>query len=136
MLKSWRTPRKLFRDFNTLQFGCVMGMVVFAMLLVFMTMPTSHHGISAGLPKVLHPVSMRGADREDALKVYITRAGKVYFGASQVDVADLHGEIAERLKDRDVEHQVYIVADMRARWGTIKPVLDAVRAAGILGLLF
>lgn len=136
MLKSWRTPPKLFSDFSTLQFGCVMGMVVFVMLLVFMTIPTGHHGISADLPKVLYPVSMRGADREDALKVYIMRDGKVYFGTSQVNVADLRGKIAERLKDRDVEHKVYIVADMRARWGPIKPVLDAVRAAGILRVAF
>ena len=56
MLKSWRTPPKLFRDFNTLQFGCVMGVVVWVMLLVFMTVPTSDHGISADLPKVPHPV--------------------------------------------------------------------------------
>ena len=42
-----------------------------------------HHGISVDLPKVLHPVAMRNALREDAMKVTILRDGKVYFGNEQ-----------------------------------------------------
>src|SRR5580692_8393167 len=67
-----RSP-KLFSDFNTLQFASVMGMVVFVLLLVFMTISPHGHGISADLPKVLHPVSMPGAWREDVMKVTILR---------------------------------------------------------------
>src|SRR5215467_11093741 len=121
MLQTWRKPAKLFGDFNTLQFASVMAMVVFVMLLVFMTIPTHHGGVAVDLPKVLHPVVMRGADREDALKISITRDGKVFFGTEQVVVADLSAKIADRLKDKTVERKVYIVADMRARWGSIKP---------------
>jgi biopolymer transport protein ExbD len=46
-----------------------------------------------------------------------------------------HG-IAEHLKDRGVERKVYIVADMRAKWGAVKIVLDGVRSAGILRVAF
>ncbi len=110
-----------------------MGMVVFVVLLIFMTIPVvDHHGGSVDLPKVLHPVTMRGAEREDAIKVWITRDGKVYLGTEQIWLPDLPAKIQDRLKDRDVERKVYIVADRRARWGGVKLALDGVRSAGII----
>lgn len=136
MLQSWRKPTKLFSDFDTLQFASVMGLVVFVLLLVFLVWtPPFHHG-SVDLPKVLHPVSMPGANREDAIIISITRDGKVYFGAEQVNATDLPQRIADRLKDQSVERKAYIKADMRARWGGVKPVLDAVHTAGILRVAF
>jgi biopolymer transport protein TolR len=136
LLRKSRPSPKLFSDFNTLQFASVMGMIVFIVLLVFMTIPTDHHGSSVDLPKVLHPVLMRGADREDAMRVAVTRDGKVYFGSDRIDPADLPTKIQERLKDREVERKVYIVADMRARWGGVKLALDGVRSAGIIRVAF
>jgi biopolymer transport protein ExbD/biopolymer transport protein TolR len=133
MLRKSRPSPKLFSDFNTLQFASVMGMVVFVVLLIFMTIPVvDHHGGSVDLPKVLHPVAMRGADREDAIKISITRDGKVYLGTEQVWLPALPAKIQDRLKDREVERKVYIVADMRARWGGVKLALDGVRSAGII----
>ena len=40
-------------------------------------------------------------------------------------------KIQARLKDRDVERKVYVVADMRAQWSNVEMVLDGVRSAGI-----
>ena len=132
-----RTPLKLFTGFDTLQFARVMAMVVFVLLLVFMTMPIDHHGVSADVPYVGHPTSMPGASREDAMTVMVTRDGRVYFGVNRIsDVADLRGKVADRLKDHGVERKVYIAADMRARWGAVKPVLDGARDAGILRVAF
>ena len=133
--KPFRSP-KLFSDFNTLQFASVMGMVVFVLLLVFMTISPHGHGISADLPKVLHPVSMPGALREDVMKVTILRDGQVYFGTDRVSAAALQQKIMEHLKDRGGERRVYIVADSRAKWGAVKVVLDGVRSAGILRVAF
>jgi biopolymer transport protein TolR len=128
-----RTSPKLFSDFNTLQFASVMGMVVFVVLLAFMTETTPiHDGVRTDLPKVLHPISMPGADRDDAMKITITRDGKAYFGVEQVWLPDLPTKIQNRLKDREVERKVYIVADMRARWGGVRLALDGVRSAGIV----
>ncbi|HME36874.1 MAG TPA: biopolymer transporter ExbD [Candidatus Sulfotelmatobacter sp.] len=131
-----RTSPRLFSDFNTLQFASVMGMVVFVMLLIFMTVPTDGHGNSVDLPHVSHPVSMPGAGREDAMLVTITRDGKAYFGTDQVNLTNLPAKIQDRLKDRDVERKVYVKADVRARWGTVKLVLDGVRSAGIIRVAF
>ena len=136
MLQTWRRPAKLFSDFHTLQFASVMSLVVFVILLFLMTAPPHHHAISTDLPKVNHPVSMPWAARDDAMTVAITRDGKVFLGGDLVNSAELPMKIADRLKDRDVEWKVYIVADMRARWGSIKPVLDGVHAAGIRRIAF
>lgn len=137
MLRTWRKPANLFSDFNTLQFASVMGLVAFVMLLVFFpwTIPFIK-AVSIDPPKVLHPVSMPNADREDAMVVSVTRDGKVYFGAEQVNPVDLPQKISDRLKDRSVERKVYIKADARARWGHVKQVLEAVHAAGILRVAF
>jgi biopolymer transport protein TolR len=134
MLRKSRTSPRLFSDFDTLQFASVMGMVVFVVLLIFMTIPVDAHrkGGSVDLPRVLHPVAMRGADREDAMKVMITRDGSVYFDFEQIRFGDMPAKIQDRLKDREVERKVYIVADMRARWGGVKLALDGVRRAGII----
>ena len=136
MLQRWRKPGKLFSDFNTLQFACVMALVVFVMLVVFLTMPTSQCNTSVDPPKVLHPVSMLSADREDVMIVSVTRDGQVYFGSDRVKTADLPQKIADRLKDRDVERKVYIRADMRARWGAVKEVAESVHAAGLMRVAF
>ena len=79
MLQTWRRPAKLFSDFNTLQFAGVMSLVVLVILVFFMTAPTRHRSVSTDLAKADHPVSMPWADREDALKVTITRDGIVFF---------------------------------------------------------
>jgi biopolymer transport protein ExbD len=136
MLRKPRISPRLFSDFNTLQFASVMAMVVFVVLLVFMTIPTDHHGVSADLPKELHSVSMPGADREDAMRITVMRDGKIYFGSEQVYFGNLQAKIRERLKDRDVERKVYVVADMRARWSSVEMVLDGVRSAGIVRVAF
>lgn len=137
MLRKPRSPERLFSGFDTLQFASVMGLVVLVVLIIFMTLPTHpHHGISADLPEVLHAVAMQGADREDAMKVTITRDGMIFFGSDRVRSGDLGQKIAERLKDRDVERKVYIRADPRAQWGAVESALDGVRGAGIVRVAF
>lgn len=89
MLHSRRRPAKLFTDFNTPQFASAMSMVVFVVLIIFTTMPTPHHGMYPDLPKVDHPISMRAADREDTMRIFVPRDGKVHFGSERRDGARL-----------------------------------------------
>jgi len=135
-LEKRRRPLELFSDINTPQFASVMGIVVFVLLLISMTTPTYHHGFSTDLPKVWHSVSMPGALREDVIRVTIRRDGQIYMGTGRISSADVAAKIQERLKDRDVERKVYVVADMRARWGVVKGVLEGVRSAGVLRIAF
>jgi biopolymer transport protein ExbD/biopolymer transport protein TolR len=132
MLQSWRKPAKLFSDFN-LQFAGVMG-ILLVILLVLIGDTRPHHARSfpVDMPKVLHPVPMRDADRDDAMLVVITREGQVYFRNEQINVVILPVKIEDHLKDPGVERKVYIFADARARWGLVKLVIDAVRTAGVM----
>jgi biopolymer transport protein TolR len=137
LLQSWRRQAKLFSDFNTLPFACVMSIVMFVLLFVFLTNggPTCR-GITTDLPKVDHPVPMPGADREDAMIVNVTRDGKVYFAADQIMPANLAQKIADRMNDHSVERKVYIRVDMRTRWGMVRQVLDGVHFAGVMRVGF
>jgi biopolymer transport protein ExbD len=120
MLRSWRKPQTLFSDFNTLQFACVMCIVLLVPLTLFMTYTPPHHGVSADLPEVTHAVSMPGALREDAMKITITRDGRAWFGTDPIYLGeDLSAKIRRRLEDHMIERKVYITADMRAHWGSV-----------------
>ena len=136
MPRQSRTSPRIFSDFNTLQFASVMAMVLFVLLLIFMTVPTPHYGVSTDLPRVSHPIPMPGALREDVMQVTILRDGRVYFGNEQIIPYSLVEKIQARLKDRGIERKVYITADARARYGTVKAVLDGVSSAGVLRVAF
>jgi biopolymer transport protein TolR len=111
--------------------------VMLVLLIIFMVVtPMLQKGISVA--KVNNPEQMPDADKEDALLVSITRDGKVYFGSEQVqDVNNLTTKVKDRLASRSGDRRVYVKADMRARFGGVVQVVDAVRAAGVddLGLL-
>jgi biopolymer transport protein ExbD len=65
--------------------------VLFVLLFAFMMLTaTPHYGVSADLPKVAHPIALRGANREDALIVSILRDGTIYFGKDKTRPACLH----------------------------------------------
>ena len=127
---------KLFSGIDATAFASIMVVLVLVELIVGATAYNPHHGSSIDLPRVLHSVPMPGALREDVLQVSITRDGKVYFGVEQLLACSVAERIRARLKDRDVERKVYIRADMRARYGAVKSVLDGVSSAGILRVAF
>jgi biopolymer transport protein ExbD len=131
-----RRAMKLFSSVDSTAFASILVVLVFTVW-VFQGMSYNpHQSVSVDVPKVSHPVAMRGALREDAMKVSILRDGQVYFGGDRVWSGDLAQKIQDRLKDRDVERKVYIMADMRARWSTVKMVLEGVRSAGIIRVAF
>ncbi len=111
--------------------------VMLVLLIIFMVVtPMLQKGISVDMAKVNNPEQMPDADKEDALLVSITRDGKVYFGSEQIQVDNLTGKVKDRLANK-ADKRVYVKADMRARFGGVVQVVDAVRAAGVddLGLL-
>jgi biopolymer transport protein TolR len=112
--------------------------VMLVLLIIFMVVtPMLQKGISVDMAKVNNPTPMQDADKEDALLVSITRDGKVYFGSEQITPDTLTTKVKERLASNSQSKQVYVKADMRARFGSVVNVVDSVRAAGVddLGLL-
>ncbi|HTW58109.1 MAG TPA: biopolymer transporter ExbD [Terriglobales bacterium] len=111
--------------------------VMLVLLIIFMVVtPMLQKGISVDMAKVNNPTPMEDADKEDALLVSITRDGKVYLGSDSIDVDSLTNKVKDRLANKP-DKRVYVKSDMRARFGYVVQVVDAVRAAGVddLGLL-
>ena len=111
--------------------------VMLVLLIIFMVVtPMLQKGISVDMAPVNNPEQMPDADKEDALLVSITRDGKVYFGSEQMQVDNLTSKVKDRLANKP-DKRVYVKADMRARFGSVVQVVDAVRAAGVddLGLI-
>jgi biopolymer transport protein TolR len=111
--------------------------VMLVLLIIFMVVtPMLQKGVSVDLAKVNNPTPMDDADKEDALLVSITRDGHVYFGSETITIDALTTKVKDRLANKP-DKRVYVKADMRARYGGVVEVVDAVRAAGVddLGLL-
>jgi biopolymer transport protein TolR len=112
--------------------------VMLVLLIIFMVVtPMLQKGISVDMAKVNNPTPMEDADKEDALLVSVTKDGKVYFGSDQISIDALTTKVKDRLATNAQNKQVYVKADMRARFGYVVQVVDGVRAAGVddLGLL-
>lgn len=135
LVQKSRRSLKLFSSIDTTAFASALVVLTITVLFAVWISPT-HHGQGPDLAKVMHPVRMPGANREDALLVTVTRDGRTYFGVEQISPVDLPAKIQDRLKDHSVEPRVYVVADARARWGTVKVALDGMRSAGILRVGF
>jgi hypothetical protein len=82
-IKSQNVP-KLFSGMDTTAFAAIMVVLVFAELIAETMSYNPHHGISIELPRILRPVSMSGALRDDVMQVSIKRDGKVFFGSDQI----------------------------------------------------
>jgi biopolymer transport protein TolR len=111
--------------------------VMLVLLIIFMVVtPMLQKGVSVDMAKVNNPEQMPDADKEDALLVSVTRDGMVYFGSDQISIDALTTKVKDRLANKP-DKRVYVKADMRARYGGVVQVVDAVRAAGVddLGLL-
>jgi biopolymer transport protein TolR len=113
-----------------------------AVMLVLVGMFLFRAGSYLDLPKngtdlahVSHPISMPNALREDVLEVAVTRDGKIYLGYDRLSIDQLPIAIRAGVAHGS-ERKVYIRADMRARYGAVKQVLDAVQSAGIENIAF
>jgi biopolymer transport protein ExbD/biopolymer transport protein TolR len=98
--------------------------------------PMLQKGASVDMAKVNNPTSMPDADKEDALLVVVMRDGQIYFGTSRIKLDELTDKVKDRLADKP-NKQIFIRADMRAKYGAVVDVVDNVRSAGVddVGLL-
>ena len=113
--------------------GIVLGLLFTIMLAEYGNQP--HHGVGVDLPTVGHPTQLPWANREDAMKLAVTRDGILYFGNTKCRDEDLPREIAARVA-RGAERRVYLMVDARTRYGDVKRALDCVRDARIENVSF
>jgi biopolymer transport protein ExbD/biopolymer transport protein TolR len=109
------------------------------MLIIFMVVtPMLQKGAPVDLPRTKNPLEMSDADKDDAIRVGISRDGKFYLGQERIVIDNLTAKVTDILKDRETgDKTVYVKGDARAKYGDIVKVVDAIRTAGVdrVGLL-
>ena len=112
--------------------------VMLVMLIIFMVItPMLSKGISVELVKTKNPIAMKGADKDDAILISITKDGKVYLGSDQFpNLPDLGVKVKDRLTAK-LDKTVYLKNDSRTRYERVVEVIDNLRGFGVdqLGLL-
>jgi biopolymer transport protein ExbD len=94
-----------------------------------------HPGVTADLPMVNHAKDMPGARREDALFLMITRDGKTFFQKELVAGPELPDRIHRAWMQTD-ERKIYIKADARVRYRTVRLTLAQLQIAGVQDIAF
>ena len=110
--------------------------VIVVIFFIYQATATMHtHGSSVNLIVANTAKSAPKADREDAMRVGITRDGQVYFGGDRVSGEKLSDMIREAVREGS-ENRVYLSVDKRVQYGVVDDVLADVRTAGIEQITF
>ena len=106
-----RRLRKRRNDYfappNLWPFAGLMFSLLFIIMMTVYGYPT-HHWDSVDLPVVENPAALPWANREDAVRLVLTRDGTLYFGYRKCAVSDLPREIVARVAS-GAERRVYLV---------------------------
>jgi len=111
--------------------------VMLVLLIIFMVItPMLNNKVELTLPVATAAVIMENANKEDAITVAVTRDGKTFLGADQVNPDQLGPKISAKLENK-TDKEVYLRADIRANYGKVMNAVDQIRTAGVseLGLL-
>jgi biopolymer transport protein ExbD len=115
--------------------------VMLVVLIIFMVItPLLNNGDTVTLPKARNPIALPDAQKEDAVKVSITRDGQVFLspGLQRVNPEDLAPKVRDLLQNKTgSERTVFLRADGRAKYEKVEDVVDNLRSGGVddLGLL-
>lgn len=85
---------------------------------------------------VAHALLMPNANREDAIIVAIQRDDAVWLGSSRIVSPEQLRTGIQKAVSHGAEHKVYIRADKRAQYGSVRQILDIVRSAGVEDVAF
>ena len=111
--------------------------VMLVLLIIFMVItPMLSKGISVDMVRTRNPISMQGADKDDAIVVAVTREGRTFLGNVQMKPDELPSKVRDLLANR-LDKMCYIKGDARARYERVVEVVDNLRAAGVdqIGLI-
>jgi biopolymer transport protein TolR len=111
--------------------------VMLVLLIIFMVItPMLNNKVNVELPTADAAVVMENANKEDAVTIAVTRDGRTFMGADQVNIDDLGTKISAKL-DGKTDKEVYLRGDVRANYGKVMDVIDGIRSAGVsqLGLI-
>jgi biopolymer transport protein ExbD len=110
--------------------------VSLALFIVFLDAGSRPHHGSVELPRSYYSLAEPRSQREDALVANITYDGHVLLnGRKFTDPYTLREELQNGLH-AGAERKVYLRVDARARYSTVKEVLDQIHLAGIEKVCF
>jgi biopolymer transport protein ExbD len=92
--------------------------------------PSPHGHSSVDLAKTEYSILVPAARREDAMRVMITRDGRMYFGGRAISLAELPSKILEGQRG-GAENRVYLLVDARAKFADVVMALQGVQRAKI-----
>jgi|SRR5215475_7460843 len=117
--------------------GLASVMFVLAFLMMYNgALVTAHHDAFGDLPAVSHPTILPNEGREDAMRAWVTRQGDVFFNRDLIKSTDRLPDLIREQVRMGFERRLYVSADARALYGTVKEVVDAVHAAGLEQITF
>lgn len=125
---------RIFCTIDATAFAAILLVLLFEVWL-FRTFQKSSLHTDVDAPCVSGGAILRGFEREDAIIIYIRRDGKLVFDSNFVSTEQLP-RLLEKHLNRGAERRAYIKADARVKYGTVLPVLDFVRSAGIENISF
>jgi biopolymer transport protein ExbD/biopolymer transport protein TolR len=114
--------------------------VMLVLLIIFMLIiPKLNQKVPITLVKTKNDVTLKDANKDNAIIISITRDGKVFLAPGNELITDpdsvLASKVADLQKDR-TDKTVYIKADTRTRFGAVTSVLDDIRKAQVQDLAF
>ncbi len=116
--------------------------VMLVLLIIFMVItPMLQKGVTVEMARSRNPQKMPDAEKEDAILVFVTKDGSLFFQhPSGVDKVNKPEDLTVKIKDMlvsRVDKTVYIRSDARAKYKDVVDVVDNVRSAGVdnVGLL-
>jgi biopolymer transport protein ExbD len=109
--------------------------IFFFFFIMFVLSAPPYHDMPVDLVKSWHSSLVPSAVREDAMKVSVTRDGRVYFGSRQVSLAELPNRIVEALRSGS-ENRVFLLVDARARYSDVVTALESVQRARVRRVTF
>ncbi len=133
MLRPRKSTQQLARFDSSITFALLGVVLTLLIISLVIAPPFDSHG--PDIPAVVHPVALCGADRDNALRVAITRDGRFYLGNEQIEESRIAQELIIRLS-RGAERKLYIESDRLARYRAVSVVLDAAQASGIYQVAF
>jgi biopolymer transport protein ExbD len=104
-------------------------------LIVLMAQPRPHGGFWADEPHAQHATALPGAIRDDAMLLFLTRDGRLFFRTHQVVPQQLPGEIREGLRN-GAEHRVYLIVDGHAKYSLVATAAAEIQLTGLQNVSF
>lgn len=118
----------------------VSGLLAVALVLLVIYMLISgethlHHRTAIDWTASRHSRRLPLAIRDDALWLAIVRDGEMYFGRERINPDKLPARLREGVR-AGAEDRVYLMVDSRAKYGDVKPALNAIGLSGVRNVSF